>query len=452
MIGPPQSTRVACGRHRAAGAWLGLAVLALLVSGGFAVLLLLMRAPWSFQGLLPAASFPAVLTVHVNLAVVVWFLAMAATFFVVNRQQPRPRADGAIFLAALSGVALMVASVFVPGGEAVMNNYVPMITNAPFGWGLMIFLGGVGCAALLAVRDGGPMPWDDLADAERLGSRLAAAVVLVALLAFATSASLLPAESSGAGRFELLFWAGGHLLQFGHTVLLLTTWVAITGACGVQGAVPPRSWAAALAFAAAPTLAAPIGFLHPITSPEHRQFFTDLMRWGTWPAVVGAIGLAVLAFPRRLALLAEGRLLRRILLYSAGLFSVGLVVGAFIRRDDLIVTAHYHGVVGAVTLAYMGWARVLAQRIGVANPDSRRAHLQASSFFGGMLALVTGLAIAGAAGAPRKTPSAGLFLDDWQRAAGLSLAGVGGLLAFLGVAYFLVSTLGALLAARRELG
>ena len=61
-------------------AWLGLGLLALLASGLFSVLLVLSRTP-QLQNLFPIADFFRVaLVVHVDLSVLVWFLAFGGVW------------------------------------------------------------------------------------------------------------------------------------------------------------------------------------------------------------------------------------------------------------------------------------------------------------------------------------------------------------------------------------
>ena len=42
------------------------------------------------------------------------------------------------------------------------------------------------------------------------------------------------------------------------------------------------------------------------------------------------------------------------LIFSVLLFAYGGVIGALIDNSDVKIPAHYHGVIGAVTLAFMG--------------------------------------------------------------------------------------------------
>lgn len=428
----------------AARGWLTLALVSLLVAGGFAALLVVLRAP-ALAGLgLPASLFPAALALHVNLAFVVWLLTMAATFFAVHRRRVRPRIDRlAVALGGLGAVA-MVASAFIGGGRAVMNNYLPVLATPLFGAGLAALLAGVSVAAacLLAESPRGRDP-------ERLAAWLGAAATLVAIGAIGASLCLAPADLAEQAYYEAVFWAGGHLLQLTHSLLLLAAWLALARGAGFANA-PDRAVSVLLCVAALPVLAGPIGFGFAVESPEHRAWFTSLMRWGTWPAVPGLLALLGAASRGAVRPLdPEARGLRACLWLSAGLFGLGLLFGAFIRGDGLLVTAHYHGTVGAVTLAYMGWSRVLCRRLGLAAPSLRLARLQTWLYGAGLLALVLALAVAGGAGLPRKTPAALLPGATPEQRVSLAVVAGGGLVAVAGLVVFLGSTL---IAVRRPIG
>jgi cytochrome c oxidase subunit 1 len=55
----------------------------------------------------------------------------------------------------------------------------------------------------------------------------------VALLAFAWSLAVVP-TSCRQGYYEILFWGGGHALQFTWTLLMLVAWLWLAQACGAR--------------------------------------------------------------------------------------------------------------------------------------------------------------------------------------------------------------------------
>ncbi|HVL59437.1 MAG TPA: cytochrome C oxidase subunit I, partial [Burkholderiaceae bacterium] len=116
--------------------WLWLGVAALAGSGLFAILLVLARTP-QLQHVFPVADFFRVaLVVHVDLSVLVWFVAFAGMLWTLAGP-PRLLALSwaGLALAALGTVAL-VAAAFVGDPRPVMANYVPVIDSAIFVFGL----------------------------------------------------------------------------------------------------------------------------------------------------------------------------------------------------------------------------------------------------------------------------------------------------------------------------
>lgn len=416
---------------------MGLALAGLSLSAAFAVLLVLMRAPG--LAVLPVALFPATLALHVDLAVIVWFLSVASSLFAAHQRRSAPWIDRGSWLLGALGAATLVVSAFVGGGAAYMNNYVPVLADPLFGLGLGAFLAGVGVTAARTVLEG------PSTEPARLGAWCGAATVLVALAAIGASAWGLPSGLSGAPRYEALFWAGGHLLQFTHSTLVLLVWAMLARAGGLGPPMP----AGTFVLATLPLLAAPFGYLDGVGGPEHRLHFTSMMRWGTWLALPLALAGIARAWRRAPPINEETRPLRTLFLLSVALFLCGLTVGAFIRYDGLLVTAHYHATVGAVTLAYFGWARLLAARAGLAVAGARVANLQALLYGGGLFVLVAGLAVSGHFGLPRKTPDAQHPAAEGAQTVGMLLVSSGGAIALGAVFLFLATALVALLRGRR---
>src|SRR3989304_1639803 len=102
-----------------------------------------------------------------------------------------------------------------------------------------------------------------------------------------------------------------------------------------------------------------------------------------------------------------------------------------------LFSAHYHGMVGAVTLAYMGIAPVLLNLTGRQQWSERLARWQPSLYALGLLGLMVGMHWAGGHGAPRKT--FGFTWANAQALVGLNLMGIGSLLAIAGGLAFVIN-------------
>jgi hypothetical protein len=441
---------VADERRTLAVAWLALGLAALVASGLFSVLLVAARAPF-LAPLFPAADFFRVaLVAHVDLSVLVWFVAFAGVLWTVNGA---PRLGALAWVAAACaapGTALMSLAPFAGRGEPIMANYIPVLDHPLFLAGLVTFAAGGALLALRAIAAPARVSFAlDGVDAQRFGLNAAAVSGAVAVAAFAWSWAALPAGLSGHRYYELLFWGGGHVLQFTWTLLMLVAWLWLATLVGARLPLSPRVAALAFGIGLAAVFAVPVIYLAwPVTSLEHRQLLTWLMRFGGGLAIL-PLGLAVLiGLVRAPPAGAATRPLKAALAASMTLFAVGGGIGFLIQGSDVRVPAHYHGSIVGVTLALMGLAYALVPRLGFGTPSGRLATLQPLLYGGGQLLHILGLVWSGGYGVQRKVAGTGQVLRTTQEVIGMGVMGVGGLIAVAGGVLFLVVVLRALLGKR----
>jgi hypothetical protein len=376
----------------------------------------------------------------VDLSVLVWFAACAGLVWTVNGA-PRLGALGWAGLAFASvGTALMCVAPFVGRGQPVMANYVPVLDEPLFLAALVVFGVGFGLVTLRALaapaRVGRALGG---VDAQRFGLNAAAVSAAIALGAFAWSWFALPDRLGGSRYYELLFWGGGHVLQFTWTLLMLVAWLWLATLAGLRLPLGPRVVALLFAVALASVFATPAIYLAwPVTSIEHRGLFTWLMRFGGGLAIL-PLGLALVAGLVRAGPAGEdARPLRAALWASLVLFASGGAIGFLIQGSDVRVPAHYHGSIVGVTLALMGLAYALAPRLGLGRPSTRLATLQPLLYGGGQLLHVLGLMWSGGYGVQRKVAGSAQVLRTTQEVIGMGVMGIGGLIAVIGGVLFVV--------------
>jgi cytochrome c oxidase subunit 1 len=422
-----------------ARAWLWLGVMALIGSGLLAVLLVLSRTP-GIQDVFPLKDmFRAALVVHVDLSVAVWFMAFAAVIWSAVGGSGLAWLGWSGFGLAALGTALMTVSPFFPGADPVLNNYIPVLEQPLFFASLWIFGVGVSLAVLRALLTTWPRRL--LAEPLRLGAFLGAVAAFLSLAAFFWSWWMVP-WVEGVIYYEVLFWGGGHTLQFQHALLMVVAWLWMAAHLGRPSIATARAVSFLFLVAAVPLLVVPaIYLLVPVGSLPHVELFAKLMIWGhpyMAPLVIlGALSLwglrGVPAAPAKSAFVA-----------SFVLFALGGVLGYLIHGVNVVIPAHYHGSTVGVTLAFMGLAYVLLPTLGFGRADSRMAIWQPYVYGAGQLIHVLGLAWSGGYGVQRKVAGADQFLTTLPQKVGMGMMGLGGLIAVIGGLMFVVVCLKAM--------
>ena len=428
------------GRRTLALSWLALGLAALAASGIFSLLLVVSRTP-GLNRLIPVADFFRVtLVVHVDLSVLVWFLAFAAMLWSLAGGARAIGAGIAGMAIAALGTATMAAAPFVQAAAPVMSNYVPMLDGTVFRIGLGLFALGVlvACARGMAVyRSAGATLSGD--GALRLGLNASMVAGGIAAFAFAASFAQVDRSLAPATYYELVYWGAGHVLQFAYTLVMLVTWIWLASATGARLPLTPRIVALLFTVALAAIYVTPFIYLaHPVASLEHAKLQTWLMRFGgavAVPPIAIAVAWSALRTP---VVNPAARPLRAALLASLALFCAGGVIGFTISGSNVRIPAHYHGCIVGVTLAMMGATYLLLPRFGFRAPQSRLAVWQPWIYGGGQLLHIAGLVVSGGYGVQRKVAGAEQVLRSTPEVIGMGIMGLGGLVAIVGGLLFLV--------------
>ena len=444
-------TQAESGARRAlAAGWLWLAIASLVGSGLFSILLVLARAPYVKDVFPLAGFFRVALIVHVDLSVLVWFTAFAGLLWTLNGSARFLALGWAGLALCAAGTLALCAAPFLEEGLPVMSNYVPVIDGPIFLHALTVFA--AGCAllvlrAMLCAPRVGIRP--DGAAVLGFGLNAAAVSAAVALFAFGWSYLALPADLEGKAYFEVLFWGGGHVLQFTWTLLMFVAWLALADASGARPPLSPRIALLLFAVALVSVFATPVLYLaYDVVSLEHYRMQTWLMRIGGGLAIVpfsAAVAFGLAAAPRAQA---DQRPFRAALIWSIALFGAGGVIGLAINGSNVKIPAHYHGAIVGVTLAFMGLAYHLLARMGFARPQGRLPVWQPAIYGCGQLLHIVGLVWSGGYGVQRKVAGSEQVLRSASETAGMALMGIGGLLAVAGGILFIVIMLRAMLAKR----
>jgi len=437
--------------RRLTTAWLLLGLMALVVGGLFTILIVLSRTPF-FQEHIPWVDFfRTALVVHVNLTVLVWFLAFSGVLWSYTNSR-RCLACGwtALLLCGL-GTLIIVISPFTGESHPLMNNYVPVLQNTVFLSGLGIF----GAGFLLLVLRSCLTAFDNnnLSSGEsslRFGLFVAVVASLFALAALLLSYLGIDPTFEALAYYDRLFWGSGHIIQFSHTQLMLVAWLWLATLSGAKLRLSPRVVLLLFILGLQPVLAAPVIYLaFEVSSGHHLFWFIQLMKYGGAIAAV-PIGAAVaLAIVEKWRPSAGFEVERNALLFSMLLFAAGGGIGFMISGSTVTVPAHYHGSIVGVTIAFMGISYHLLHQLGYARVSGRMARWQPGIYGGGQLMHIVGLAWSGGYNVARKSTDAERGIEQ---VAGMGLMGLGGLISIVGGIIFLVLMYRSLKAGRSDTG
>jgi hypothetical protein len=417
---------------RNASAWLALAVAALTISSAYVLVIVFVRSGFSQLINNSETFFQTALVLHVDFALIVWLLSMAATLWGLlhdGREHPLPRLDAGL---GGAGIVLMVLSPLLGAGSPVISDYLLLLDHPLFLVALALFISGVTLSALRLLGRRSETPtldcWSSLTP---ILVRSSALVFLTALLLFFITLLRLPEQEDVHLWYGDLFWGAGHLLQFSYLFLLLAAWNWLLHAAGIAPRLNvryllPLLWALLITILLMPLLF--------VIQPENSALFTEVMEFGGGLVFLLLLVLLFTGF-QRLPGTAERRpwALQLVVLPFA-LFTLGTVFGFLISDNDALVPAHYHGMMGAVTLSLMGVAYLLIRRLGLLAPSSRLIVLQARLYAGGLVLVMLGLILSDV---PRKALEADAT-GEFSLLIGRILIAAGGGGALLGTLFFVI--------------
>jgi hypothetical protein len=384
--------------------------------------------------------FHTALVIHVNLSSLVWILSFASVLWSLNSRSILPWFAKLIFVVVLSGALIITFSPFLGSANAIMSNYIPVLDGYLFLTGLVIFGFGIGLQVIFSMsamfKVGEAISGQGVI---RFGLNCAAISAFIALAAFIWSYIELPVQLSNAVYYEILFWSGGHVLQFTYTLLMMVAWLWLSSSAGISLPLGPRVALFLFAVGLISIFMTPlVYYAYDVTNPYHRKMFTWLMSFGGSLAIF-PLSMAVLfgLLKKKPELPIEGSA-RSALFTSLLLFGVGGVIGFMIDGNNVKIPAHYHGCIVGVTLALMGLCYQLLPLLGFDKVNFTLTRLQLWTYATGQFLHISGLVWSGGYGVERKIAGAAQGLDSIGRVAGMGLMGLGGLLSAVGGFIFII--------------
>ncbi|SCA54868.1 Heme/copper-type cytochrome/quinol oxidase [Candidatus Terasakiella magnetica] len=424
-------------------AWTLISVGALAIAGIFALLLVLSRTP-GVQDILPwpwKSFFHKGLVTHVVFSFVVWFLATMGAIMClsyakqVGIDQESQWGKGAVGLAMLGCLGLIIPALF-DLGTAELNNYIPVMNHPIYYGGLVLLLAGL---VLVTLRQF-TLSWQKTNQLS--GTQTTGIIYLIAVLCMGLAFFYMPEGLPDPTFNEQLFWGGGHVLQFVNTALLFLAWMVIVKTATGLELMPRKYVYVVFGLLVIFCLPAPaIYFLFDILSQTHRDFYTEMLRYGLpLPSIIVSAFLLIFLLSRASREL--DKISRLALWLSLFTYNLGGLYGLMLDGTDTRVPAHYHAVIGGINLAFMVfYHRVILPFISVQVREGKLFTAQYWLYGLGQIMHASGMFLAGSQGVPRKTAGDAQSLDNIEKILSMGLMGIGGLIAVIGGVLFVIMTM-----------
>jgi cytochrome oxidase Cu insertion factor (SCO1/SenC/PrrC family) len=406
-------------------AWLALAITAVCCTGFFAIEITFARIPF-FSHLFTADTFYRSLCVHVVFAMLIWLVTFTVFLWHSYIPSATTRFDSlSIWLGTIS--TILIASVgFFDWGDSYLNDYLPVIHHPVFWTGIFLFV----ISFLLSIAKYLPHAIT-LFNNNTEGQLVFYSLVISIVMLLSAGISYITTEPGGDLKlyFQRLFWVPGHIQQFLNACILILSWHFLVRRSNpeLRNGLNNNRWikmANGLLFLSMfPMLG---GFLIDPVLPSFKLI--TVFSYGIGLGVPVLVHTVFLFANLKNGSFAANTFLLSIILYYTGVF---IAYGGM--NSDLRVTAHYHGVVTALTVALMGLTFFFLKENDLLK-NARVARWQPMVFSVGMLILILCLYFVGHYGAPRKTFGFSWVVDSVVvnylniLAVGAALSVIGGLM------------------------
>ena len=451
--------------NKLAISWLKNGIWALALAGFYSIVLVILRTPQLSQIISDKSVFKSSLVIHVNLSVLAWLLSI--TCIIWSYGSRRLYFSNIFSKLALAGIALMTISPLIGQSNPIMNNYVPILENVWFIIGLSLF----GSSILYFSISVFINSFHDFSlKEEKYTAQILPVVKLTSSLmyimvwgCFALSykevmalSNVFPIEIDYY--YELLFWSGGHLLQFIYTQIVMFVWLILAELWIGKRLIYYEVYSSLFIINFILSLFVFYGHLaYQMPEYEFTVFFTKHMQYcgGIAPTLLMAVLIIdIFKFTRiknHLSFVAIAFMASILVFFAGGL------IGVLISGINLSIPAHYHGSIVGISIGFLGFAYIFCFRDSVfATPDqtlskklfafslsSKQSMVGSNSLFSyskwpniqliiitfGQLLHIAGLALAGGYGILRKNPDGEIALAAKFY---MGMLGGGGLIAIIG--------------------
>lgn len=396
--------------------WLRNGVISLALAGVYSIILVMLRTPMLVNLFPNTEIFKSALAIHVNLSILVWLISVTACIWSYNLQ-PTTSIITYVIL-AFCGTALIALSPLCGQNFPVMNNYIPMLENIIFILGISLFGVSVLLFALYPLWNCCKISYfNSLINFTILSTVIMWVSVWVCFIwsycQLQEIIKLVPVDIEFY--YELLFWSGGHLLQFIYTQILILVMTVLFHAWIGKELRFKKLYLALLYLNFIISIAAISGhLLYDIIDAEFKEYYTKQMKYGGGIAPV--LSLIVMFYELKWFHSHESgndikgskdirevqmSLVKTAIICSSILFLSGGFIGILITSINVTIPSHYHGSIVGISVAFMGFCFLLCD--GKQQKNSYFTTAIITITIGQMLHIIA-LLFAGGYGVLRKTP------------------------------------------------
>ncbi|WP_342271402.1 hypothetical protein [Candidatus Tisiphia endosymbiont of Parasteatoda lunata] len=434
-------------RNKLAIYWLGNGIFSLALAGVYSIILVMLRTPMLVNLFSNTEIFRSALVIHVNLSILVWLMSVTACVWSYNLEATTPSITCVII--AFISTALIALSPFCGQNFPVMNNYIPMLENIIFILGISLFGVSVLLFALYTLWNCCKISYfNSLINFTILSTVIMWVLVWVCFIwsycQLQEIIKLVPVDIEFY--YELLFWSGGHLLQFIYTQILILVMIVLFHVWIGKELRLKKLYLALLYLNFVISVAAISGhLLYDIIDAEFKEYYTKQMKYGG--GIAATLSLIIMFYevkwyhsriggndinPSKDIREVQMRLVKTTIICSNILFLFGGFIGILIIGMNVTIPAHYHGSIVGISVACMGFCFFLCDDKQQKNSYFTTAIITITT---GQMLHIIALLFAGGYGVMRKTPGVEMTIGSKLL---MGVMGGGGLIAIVGGLMFVI--------------
>ncbi|WP_342259989.1 hypothetical protein [Candidatus Tisiphia endosymbiont of Metellina segmentata] len=434
-------------RNKLAIYWLGNGIFSLALAGVYSIILVMLRTPMLVNLFPNTEIFKSALVIHVNLSILVWLMSVTACVWSYNLEATTPSITCVII--AFISTALIALSPFCGQNFPVMNNYIPMLENIIFILGISLFGVSVLLFALYPLWNCCKISYfNSLINFTILSTVIMWLLVWVCFIwsycQLQEIIKLVPVDIEFY--YELLFWSGGHLLQFIYTQILILVMIVLFHVWIGKELRLKKLYLALLYLNFVISVAAISGhLLYDIIDAEFKEYYTKQMKYGG--GIAATLSLIIMFYevkwyhsriggndinPSKDIREVQMSLVKTTIICSNILFLFGGFIGILITGMNVTIPAHYHGSIVGISVACMGFCFLLCDDKQQKNSYFTTAIITITT---GQMLHIIALLFAGGYGVMRKTPGVEMTIGSKLL---MGIMGGGGLIAIVGGLMFVI--------------